>query len=193
MRRSERLNSLKQEFILAQDKKQREAKDKFEENLTKEIKKYQKAITAEINRYKYLELSQLNSELKQKQSQRLHEFKKEITNYRQEMFDQLFSEVEEKLQKFAKSSDYQKWLIDKISKICQNNFYEGGKLITNKYTSELLGEQLKNHNLTLIIDEKIKSGFIITNQTENIEINVQLELILKEQEKWFYHYSDLIL
>ncbi len=118
--------------------------------------------------------------------------KAEIYKRREEMFDEIFSEVLKNIEEYKKSADYIKNTQNEL--IAAIAAMGDGKIICRCLKED--EEMLKKAESALVFeeaDEDIIGGFSLMNKEKNLFLDMTLKSRIEEQKKKFYKKSGLVL
>ena len=120
---------------------------------------------------------------------------KKLMKKRQNLINNLFVEIREKLIGYTKTSDYKEKMKEKIS-LLSSQYHSDGLLRLSEKDMSLAGELSESFGgqITVKPDESIEiGGFILEFHQDRIIINETYDARLKEEREMFYANSELII
>lgn len=120
---------------------------------------------------------------------------RKLMKKRQDLIDNLFVEIREKLIRYTETDAYKAKLIDKIA-LLSSQYKSDGVLrlaVKDMYLADELNEKFSGH-INVKTDESIKiGGFILEFHQDRIIIDETYDARLKEEREMFYANSELII
>lgn len=178
--------------------------EKQKEKLVKESEmKKKKAIENKENEYledAYAEIQRAVSKYSKENNERVLKFemglKKNLLLRREEIIDEVFKAVEDKLSAFIQTDEYKIWLEKKIEKACK----EVGKGKKNVFVSEKdlkykadLESKIDMIDVAKCDDEDIIGGATVYNVDRKVFADYTLKQLLDEQRHLFLQTSGLTI
>lgn len=127
-------------------------------------------------------------------AKRDYEAKRELFVKRQQLSQQVFDTVKEKLLSYTKTSDYENKLMETAQKLGKEYPLSGSELRFAAGDKERMEKAAKayGHPCTTAIDTNIAiGGMVLVNLEKGIYVDQTLDTTLEEQKDWFYQNSGL--
>ena len=124
------------------------------------------------------------------------ELKKELLKKRQDIFNDVFGHVKDRLQEYTKTPEYLTFLEGVLSDFVKNFPYDHSVIYVRKQDMKL-AEQLKKaygRPCTVEEDKSMQLGGVkISNKEHGIVADESFETRLSDQHQWFYTNSKLTI
>ena len=159
------------------------------------VERFRHETLEETKVYLEQELSELKTAIHQGETQAKWKVKKDQFMRRNELVDQLFEEVAQKLKSYSQTKAYDVWVSEKLDTAL--NTYPTStdfKLIVRPVDQPFFERLVKTKapHFELETDETIFiGGFILVNPSDQTELDVTLDYRLCTQKEWFYSHSGL--
>ncbi|MDY0277885.1 MAG: hypothetical protein RBQ97_07355 [Acholeplasma sp.] len=170
----------------------KEAMDKIQK-LEKDLKEMHKieldAVKKELNKEKNIVLEAKKKIIYQKHQKEFNEVKRELSlelvKRRQELLDELVSEIDKKIKKYLLSKDYENKVMEVINKYKDN-------VLTIEINSKdpiikKLDEKLVKKN------DEIIGGVSLLLKNDSVVIDATLNSKMEEARQWFYNNAKLFI
>lgn len=121
---------------------------------------------------------------------------KKLNDKRNELAEDVFSTVKEKLIKYTKESKYIDGLLASLKEAITNYDIKEGVLSISKNDSKLLDEIKKTagKDIEVVIGENVKiGGYILEDKKAGVVIDESYDSLLEDQKEWFYLNSGLVI
>ena len=141
------------------------------------------------------EVKSMDSEHATALSRMADDNQRKLMRKRQDLIDNLFMEIKEKLIRFTETDDYKEKLKNKIAILGGQHHSDGILRLSGKDMS-LADDLIKSFSGHIIVkpDESIKiGGFILEFHQDRIIIDETYDARLKEEREMFYANSELII
>lgn len=122
------------------------------------------------------------------------EYKKQLFEKRQELFEKIFTAVCEKLSAFTASDEYKNYLERKINEFKASNPCETVVIFIRNTDEKYIDFLKKTYELPceINIDSNIKlGGLIFKDKTKPYAVDMSIDTALDGQKDWFYQNCDL--
>ncbi len=188
----------------------------FEKAIKRESDEKVRKLQKEIDYLYQKEIKKINEEIEiKKQVQMAKELREVQINYqeelnqigtgydeklilkRSEMTQEIFHEIEKKIESFAQTEVYNEWLkkrLNTYSKKVNGHDFEVRIAFKDQVAEKQIQDSFNKQSFQLIKDKDIRfGGFILTIPKINIELNETLDAQLNEQKEWFLNHSKLFI
>ncbi len=195
MEKEESISSLVELIQQQADNKILEISRDFEINRQSILDEYKKLAEEETNVFIEQELLELKEKILQSETQAKWKIKKDLFVKRQELVDNLFEEIQLKIQAFVKSNEYKEWLKTRLSKIIEvSNTSNNLQIKCRKMDVDVISSLVDNNIISNIIEDNEEihlGGFILVDPVKKVETDETLDYQVRVQKEWFYANSKL--
>ena len=195
MEKEESISSLVELIQQQADNKILEISRDFEINRQSILDEYKKLAEEETNVFIEQELLELKEKILQSETQAKWKIKKDLFVKRQELVDNLFEEIQLKIQAFVKSNEYKEWLKTRLSKIIEvSNTSNNLQIKCRKMDVDVISSLVDNNIISNIVEDNEEihlGGFILVDPVKKVETDETLDYQVRVQKEWFYANSKL--
>lgn len=193
MRKSERYASLRQEIENATDKQIQAIEKNYRIFYDQEMAKFNAQLKATIAESQQKQLAEQAKAKLSAYSQDKIKYRQALLIYRQQLVDELFEELTNRLRDFVGNSDYPDWLNMKITEVLSDSTYHQGTLYCGVIEAQLLNSQIVKFKLQLVSTPDLIGGFILRNHQASQEYDVSFINRVNQQKQKFYQNSGFIV
>lgn len=162
----------------------------------REMSKITHEIEDNINRFKVIELRSINTDHSSEINKINNQNRRLLMQERQELIDDIFKEVIQKINDYVKTDSY-RLLMQKKLKKSLDILNSDDTVITYGKDDELIVKLLSVNGFkdqTAIASSNIHiGGFIASSAKKRIEINETLDVRLEGRKQWFFENSNLFI
>lgn len=142
------------------------------------------------------ELAELSSKASLDLSNENVEKTKQLVEKRNEYVANIFEDAKQKLLAFVDGSQYQEYLLNKLSKMNTLYSFEKATLYVKQKDLGLKDMLVKTYGKPIDVEvsnQIVIGGFLLEDKVLNIVVNETLDFALENQKDWFYQHSGFMI
>lgn len=171
-------------------------KKEIKEIKENELKKIHNEVKQQIDLTLKIELKDLNNQRSMEISKISNEYKLKLMKVRENLLEQVFSSVKEKLNNFTNSNDYVELMKEKVKNV--NQEFANEKVIFKINKDDKRIRKIIESNFLFeydieVVPEIYIGGFEACTIEKGLEIDETIDTKLNEKKQWFYSNSKLFI
>lgn len=185
----------KDEIKRISEQEMKEIKQEMEEMKERAISELKEEYKRESDSVISFQLQELEQDFARKKAKIYENANASLVKVRNQMQQQVFEEVKERLQEFTKQKEYEQLMCKKLQKLAQLNEGEVVLQIAQQdesYIDTFVNAYGKECDVT-VVDTISLGGFLLVCKQSRKIYDETLDTAIKEQEKWFFEHSGLVI